>query len=77
MTSPQKNMLKKLNSIIFYNSKTYDDLKKIIMDSGEFKKFDSTFNNLLHKGYIQHYNVNNDNSFLMTIKGSKKAKTII
>lgn len=77
MTIPQKNMLKKLNSIILYNSETYDNLKKILMNSGEFKSFDSTFNNLLHRGYIQHYNLDNDNSFLMTIKGSKKAKTIL
>lgn len=73
MTSVQKRMLVELSKSINHASRNYDELKSLALNSWAFNSFDGTFNFLLHKGYVQPYTLHNDNSFLMTIKGCRKA----
>jgi hypothetical protein len=76
LSKNQNNLLVKLNQEISRSSKTLDTLKDLSVSHWGIKSFDSTFNALLHKGFVQHYTNHNDNSFLMTVKGSKKADTL-
>lgn len=76
LSKNQNNLLIELDHTILNNSRTLESLKDLSVSHWGIKSFDATFNTLLHKGYIQHYTAHNDNSFLMTIKGSKKAETL-
>jgi len=76
MTKPQNNLLIELAHSINHASKTYEALNELSVSHWGIRSFSSTFENLLRKGYVQHYTAHNDNSFLMTVKGSKKAKEL-
>ena len=76
LSKNQNNLLVMLSYEIANSSKPLHVLKDLSVSHWGIKSFDGTFNALLHKGYIQHYTDHNDNSFLMTIKGQKKAKTL-
>lgn len=76
MTKNQNNLLIELSHCINHSSKKYESLNELSVSHWGIKSFSSTFENLLRKGYVQHFTGHNDNSFLMTVKGSKKAREL-
>ena len=76
LSKNQNNLLIQLNHSINLASRTLDELKELSVSHWGIRSFDATFNALLHKGFVQHYTAHNDNSFLMTVKGSKKAEKL-
>ena len=64
LTSTQNNLYIILLKYMNYTSPMeYDNLKKL----SEFKTFDSTFNALLHKGWIKRYKEGDgQNTYILT-----------